>query len=262
MTDTKPFSDRRFLVVDDEAFSLDIVRRMLISLGGSVVGAENGEAGIEALKAPDPIACVITDFNMPKMNGLEMLKAIRTGAAGVKREIPVIMLTGHSDADLVGTALALDASGFIVKPVSQKVLAERLTRVMDEPPQIRPTLAYKVVQALTLDDILKEARPEAPATEAPKPKQAPAPRPVPADKPAAAPAAGAKKDDAPYRGPEVMRTMDTVIENAVLSRDVRTKSGVQLLAAGQVLTPRLIQRLRDLKKMGESQIEVWVRSSR
>ncbi len=260
MTENKPFADRRFLVVDDEAFSLDIVRRMLTALGGTVVGAENGEAAIEVLKAPGTIDCVITDFNMPRINGLELLKALRTGTPGIKREVPVIMLTGHADTDLVGTALALDASGFIVKPVSQKVLAERLGRVFDEPPQIRPPLAYKVIQALTLDDILKASRPESPET--PKPKEVKPnspPSPVAAKTPAASPAT---TGEAPYRGPEVMRTIDTVIENAVLSRDVRTKSGVQLLAAGQTLTARLIQRLRDLKKMGEPQLEVWVRSSR
>jgi len=260
MTDSKPLSNHRFLVVDDEVFSMDIVRRMLMSLGATVVGAENGEAAIEVLKAPEPVSCIITDFNMPKMNGLELLKAIRTGIAGVTREVPVVMLTGHADTDLVGTALALDASGFIVKPVSQKVLAERLERVLAEPPQIRPPLAYKVIQALTLDDILREARSE--PSESPKPSKPSTPSSAPQAAPSPPVPKAKAAEEAPYRGPEVMRMIDTVMENAVLSRDVRTRNGVQLLAAGQVLTPRLIQRLRDLKKMGEPHLEVWVRSSR
>ncbi|MBM3549232.1 MAG: response regulator [Alphaproteobacteria bacterium] len=64
MTEQKPFANRRILVVDDETFSQDIVRRMLVSLGATVAAAPDGEAAIEALKTPEPVDCVITDFNI------------------------------------------------------------------------------------------------------------------------------------------------------------------------------------------------------
>lgn len=252
MRQRRELTDQPFLVVDDEVLSLDVVRRMLSILGATVVTAGDGVAAIDALKSTAGVfGCVITDFDMPKMNGLELLKTIRMGTAGIPREMPVIMLTGHADTDLVGTALALDANGFIVKPVSQRVLVDRLSRVLNEPPLIRPALAYKVVQALTLADIRKK-----PPTDAPPP-----PRSSATD---ARPAGSVMSTPMPkgigIPSGEALRSLDATVENTVLSRDIHTRNGVQLLAAGEVLTPRLVERLRDLKKADEPQLEVWVRA--
>ena len=267
MNDRPPFGRHNFLVVDDESFSRGIVRRILVGLGAEVQGVADGEAAIDALRKSDSgVHCIITDFNMPKMNGLELLKAIRIGTAGIRRELPVVMLTGHSDTDLLGTALALDANGFIVKPVSQKTLSERLVRVMREPQPIRPALAYKVIQALTLDDILREARAGGNANDtsgSTSPGQPGWSRPVPSG-PGQAQGHGASRPrvspplPAP-RGPEARRTVDTVPENSVLTRDIRTPAGVSLLSAGQVLTRPLIARLKDLQQAGMPNMEIWVK---
>jgi DNA-binding NarL/FixJ family response regulator len=94
---------------------------------------------------------IISDINMPEMNGLEMLQAIRTGKGAVDRAVPVVMLTAHSEAMVVGTALRLDASGFVVKPASGKHLGDRIERALAEPLSLKPAEKYAAVTIPVVD---------------------------------------------------------------------------------------------------------------
>jgi len=85
-------SGRSYLVVDDEAFSRAVVAKMLTGLGAaSVAQAEDGEKALSRL-AENPVDCAIVDFDMPNMNGLQFLKALRVGAGGAARDLPVVCL--------------------------------------------------------------------------------------------------------------------------------------------------------------------------
>lgn len=125
-------AEMKFLIVDDHDFMRRIVCEALISRGvGQIQRASNGAEALNLLnKIGSQIDFIISDFNMPNMNGLELLKAIRTGAIRVNRDIPVIMLSGFDDELLLRCAMKLDANGFIGKPVSRSELLTRMDRIV------------------------------------------------------------------------------------------------------------------------------------
>jgi two-component system chemotaxis response regulator CheY len=116
------------LIVDDSAMMRKIVLRALTLAGldfQKVLEAEDGSAALTLLRE-NTVELIMCDINMPVMNGLELLKAIREQnlAAGV----PVVMVTTESSAEHVREAVAVGASGYIRKPftpdhVKQKVLS-------------------------------------------------------------------------------------------------------------------------------------------
>jgi CheY-like chemotaxis protein len=119
------------LVVEDEAFSRAILVRMLAAMGGpKIYQAANGEEAMQYLWTVPQLSFVISDLNMPVINGLQVLKGVRSGRCGVDRGTPFAMLTGHSDKSLVDIALRLDVNSFVIKPVSKEGLEKRLARLV------------------------------------------------------------------------------------------------------------------------------------
>jgi|SRR5579872_1793770 len=143
-------ANRHFLVVDDEEFIRILIARFLKQAGAAgVVEAADGLEAIEAIGKFDMVFdAVITDINMRQMNGLELLRAIRTGARGLKRNMPVLVLTAHAEAEHVAEALALDADAFVVKPVGHQPLIDRVIRVLERTVPIQPVAAYGPAMAL------------------------------------------------------------------------------------------------------------------
>ena len=236
-------AERSILVVDDERFTRALVGRLLGYLGAKgVYQAENGADALWMLEGGRmEFDAVIADLNMPRINGLEMLKAIRSGANGCRRDLPVIMLTGHSDLELVSRAMALDINGFIVKPVSQGALASRLARVFGEEIRtVRPESEYaKVDVRLGFD--------EPPPERAGLPEKAGLPtRPLPV--PPEAPDVGM-----------VRIALTDVVPGSVLAKDVIIPSGLVIVGKGTLLSKRLIQRLKDLADLNIVIEHVWIR---
>jgi two-component system, NarL family, nitrate/nitrite response regulator NarL len=135
----------RLEVVDDHA----LFRRGLVSLLSDMqefkVAAEagNGAEALEALDGAQP-DIVLMDVNMPVMNGVEALTAIRKKAPGQK----VVMLTiSQNDADLLGAILA-GANGYILKNAEPDVLRSTLLQVMDGLSVLSPEITGKVLEAL------------------------------------------------------------------------------------------------------------------
>ncbi len=137
-------ANRHFLVVDDEEFIRTLIVRFLKQAGAAgVVEAGDGMQAIEAIGKSDmAFDAVITDIKMRQMNGLELLRAIRTGARGLKRNMPVLVLTAHAEAEHVAEALALDADAFVVKPVGREQLVDRVIRVLERTVPIQSVESY------------------------------------------------------------------------------------------------------------------------
>jgi two-component system chemotaxis response regulator CheY len=113
------------LVVDDSAVLRASVRYTLTKAGLQVVEAENGEAGLEALqtlsKAGARPAMIITDVNMPKMDGITFVKEVKKTAS---RYVPILVLTTESQMDKKAEGKAAGATGWLVKPFEPAQLLE------------------------------------------------------------------------------------------------------------------------------------------
>jgi CheY-like chemotaxis protein len=128
----------RFLVVDDVRFTRLTLLKMLRQLGAaSVQEAGDGEEALALLRSGAAIDCIITDLEMPKLDGIALLAAVRDGLAAVPVTTFVVLLTGHSDLDRIGPALQRDVDAFLAKPVSQQALQACLQR-LSEPRAQRP----------------------------------------------------------------------------------------------------------------------------
>lgn len=116
------------LVIDDEEFVQNLIKRILSNIGiGTVSLAEHGAKAIEMLDMnsdrPDIILC---DLQMPEMNGFQFVKRLRSSPDPGLRNIPVVIVTGHDDENTVATAKKFEINGFVVKPMSPAILTQRL----------------------------------------------------------------------------------------------------------------------------------------
>ncbi|MDP2992393.1 MAG: chemotaxis response regulator CheY, partial [Deltaproteobacteria bacterium] len=117
----------RILVVDDFNTMRRIVKNILKQLGFENVGeAENGQEALEVLKK-EKFDFVITDWNMPVMNGLDLLKAIKADAA--LKDLPVMMVTAEAQQQNIVVAVKAGAGNYIVKPFTAEVLEEKISKI-------------------------------------------------------------------------------------------------------------------------------------
>ena len=120
----------KFLVVDDFSTMRRIVRNLLKELGYSNVDeAEDGAMALSKLKN-EQFDFVISDWNMPVMNGLDMLKSIRADAALAK--LPVLMVTAEAKKENIIAAAQAGASGYVVKPFTAATLDEKLNKIFEK----------------------------------------------------------------------------------------------------------------------------------
>ncbi len=131
MTDVD-FSGLHVLLVDDEAFMRRLVRSLLRDLGcARVFEAENGADGLKLIEEEDgQIGLVICDLQMPVMDGFEFVRRLRAHDDLYRLSLPVLILSGRSDAEGVRNALSLGIHGFVLKPVSRQALRERITAAL------------------------------------------------------------------------------------------------------------------------------------
>lgn len=103
---------KTILLVDDEAVQLETLKRGLRIRGYRVLGAGCGKKALSIIQGPEKVDIVITDFAMPEMNGMELLKKIRS----INEHLPVIMMTAYSDKDIEVEAMESECVGFLDKP--------------------------------------------------------------------------------------------------------------------------------------------------
>lgn len=120
----------KFLVVDDMSTMRRIVRTILKELGfDNVEEAEDGNDALNKLRLTK-FDFVISDWNMPNLDGLEMLKAIR--ADENLKTLPVMLVTAEAKKENIIEAAKAGASGYVVKPFTAAVLEEKLTKIFEK----------------------------------------------------------------------------------------------------------------------------------
>ncbi len=137
MSDTFDITKLDVLVVEDEKFMRKLIVRVLQELGIlSVFEAENGAVGLSQVKSLEgKLDLILCDLEMPVIDGLKFIQGLREGVAGQsQKKTPVIVLTGHSDADNVKKAVELGIQGYLVKPFSPAALEKRIRSAVGAPP--------------------------------------------------------------------------------------------------------------------------------
>ncbi|MBP8307720.1 MAG: chemotaxis response regulator CheY [Burkholderiaceae bacterium] len=123
-------ADFKFLIVDDFSTMRRIIRNLLKEIGyANADEAEDGQAALTKLRA-GAFDFVVSDINMPNMNGFELLTSIRGDAA--LKHLPVLMVTAEARKEDIVTAAQAGASGYIVKPFTKATLEEKLLKILQK----------------------------------------------------------------------------------------------------------------------------------
>jgi len=112
------------LVVDDSRAVRMILSRTLRELGFQVWEASDGVTALESLRRCSPVDLVMADWNMPEMDGLELLKRLR--ADGRYKDVKILMVTTESEVEQVSAALEAGANEYVMKPFTKEILVDKL----------------------------------------------------------------------------------------------------------------------------------------
>ena len=125
-----PDMKMRFLVVDDFSTMRRIVRNLLKELGFlNVDEAEDGAVALAKLTG-EHFDFIVTDWNMPNMDGLTLLQQVRANPA--LKHLPVLMITAEAKKENIVAAAQAGASGYIVKPFTVATLSEKLNKIFEK----------------------------------------------------------------------------------------------------------------------------------
>jgi len=125
-------TDMKFLIVDDFSTMRRIVRGLLKEIGyNHAEEAEDGAAALSVLKGnPTGFDFVVSDINMPNMNGFELLAAIKADAS--LKHLPVLMVTAEARKEDIVRAAKEGAAGYVVKPFTKATLEEKVQKIMQK----------------------------------------------------------------------------------------------------------------------------------
>jgi len=224
-----PSSDQKaikILIVDDDAFTRKIVRRVLKDLRfADISEAESGESALALLQGK-VFDLIITDVQMPGINGLEVVRRIRAGLSGAAHDARIIVLTSFSNTEVIGAAMALDVNGFLVKPMKPAAVHDKIAQAMGDRASVRTHIGYQAVNT----DLRTVDQPQT--------------QPSPATKEEAR---GGDSDDSSLPGRRVpLRQLQPGMR---LQQQVLTTDGTLLLSQGHMLNQLNINRLWDVRSI-------------
>ena len=261
------YSNRKFLIVDDEPFMLSLLERMLKECGATYISkATDGASGLKSIKDNlSQVDCIISDCNMKPVNGLQLLQAVRFGLnPRIPREQPFIMVTGQGDADVVKSAIMLDVNSYLVKPVALDKLVQSLQRVFKTPQEVKEPDYYRAIKLATphtLESMLPggvENLKKSPWVLMPKTGSKQHTDALKA-KIAAFKAKHASRDgeqDVKIKNRR-QSELSEIVEGAILAEDI-VDDGQMLLRRGTYLTHDMIDRLRELAVESQSRDCIWI----
>ncbi len=124
------YKDMTVLVVDDFSTMRRIVRNILRDLEfKNILEAENGLSALDVLGTHE-VHLIVSDWNMPKMTGLELLKSVRSNEK--TKNLPFLMVTAESQKENIVEAVKAKVSNYIVKPFTAATLAEKLAKIIPQ----------------------------------------------------------------------------------------------------------------------------------
>ncbi len=117
----------KILIVDDDATTRKLLGLFLKAKGYEVAYAENGLDGIEKIGIENP-SLIISDLNMPYMDGIEFVKNVRSDPA--RAELPILMVTTEADPEERERAVSVGVNGYLVKPVTADVVIQHIRHIL------------------------------------------------------------------------------------------------------------------------------------
>ncbi len=220
-------SNLGIVLAEDDGFLRRTFGQVLAGLNlKNISMAENGKEAL-SLMTRDNIGLLITDIQMPRMNGLELIRQIRIGNAACDRDTRIIVLTSFSTAEVVSASLALDVNGFLVKPISPANTAEKISVALKERVCLKEASAYQEVDTdLESIALVNSNRSDDASTSIP-----------------------GQEGRKPYGRKVNLKHLEP---GMCLSEHLRSKCGVVLVACGQELSESLINRINELEEVIET----------
>jgi two-component system, chemotaxis family, chemotaxis protein CheY len=129
----KLLQDLNILIADNNAYMRRLTRTMLMNLGARwVIEAADGLAALESIRTYDPDVMLL-DWDMPVLNGMEVMRIVRSPGVFPRPKLPTIMLTNRAKRAHVLEAMRMGVHEFLLKPTSAKALCDRLMSVVIKP---------------------------------------------------------------------------------------------------------------------------------
>ncbi len=126
------------IIIDDSKTMRVVLGRILKELGCEIVEAGNGKEGFDKLHETGPLDLALVDWNMPVMNGLEFIKAIR--AVPEFQDMWIMMVTTETEMDNMARAMVAGANEYVMKPFTKDVILGKLELMGLLPPAPEPTV--------------------------------------------------------------------------------------------------------------------------
>ena len=199
----------------------------------------------------------LIEFDLVGMNGIELLKLIRCGQTEAPNTLPIGILASFADTEFLTACLDLDLQSLLLKPVSVRDVARRISRILSVTMAFKPTAVYRTIKTPLSSHQLQEKQAENGRS------QVAVLRPI-----VPRPPNGPSTDDQRQFGlnnqerlfgPHKRRAVSELDLGWQISMDILGSNGVRLIAAGTVLTPRLLARLEELAEIGQVGF-VWARA--
>jgi CheY-like chemotaxis protein len=130
------FAALTVLIVEDQAVEAESLARLLRAIGiGQAIQVENGTAALEMMErlGSDGLDLVISDVEMPDMDGYELARRIRYGAVSRFKDVPIIILTGYYTDENARHARTHKIDGVVVKPLNGEIMLQKLQEVLGAP---------------------------------------------------------------------------------------------------------------------------------
>lgn len=119
----------KIIAIDDFSTMRRIIKNLLKQAGyENVFEAEDGQKALEIIRA-EKVDLIISDWNMPKLNGFDLLKIVRSDPD--LRQIPFVMITAESEKEKIIKAVHAGVTDYIVKPFTAKTLQEKITKIFE-----------------------------------------------------------------------------------------------------------------------------------